>query len=89
MHAFTQDAQRPSSLHPSSIIWPVAQSWTAQTGSFLPRGDLRCRQPHTSSAKANARTKRVPSFRRCCLGVIAFTLASLEARFGEPSRRSP
>ncbi len=38
-HAFTQDSQRPSSLHPSSIILPELQSWVAQTGLVLPRGE--------------------------------------------------
>jgi hypothetical protein len=41
-HAFTQDSQRPSSLQPSSIILPVAQSCVAQTGLALPRGVLPC-----------------------------------------------
>lgn len=41
-------------MHPSSIIRPVVQSWVAQTGSVLPRGVRSCRQPHASSAAANA-----------------------------------
>jgi hypothetical protein len=31
------DKQRPSSEHPSSIVLPLAQSWTAQTGVLRPR----------------------------------------------------
>jgi len=32
----TQEAQRPFSSQPSSRIFPVAQSWVAQTGSLRP-----------------------------------------------------
>jgi hypothetical protein len=55
-HAFTQDSQRPSSLHPSSSILPVLQSCVAQTGLVLPPGDRPRRQPQMRRTMPMAKT---------------------------------